>query len=58
MAKSRRLEAELEKIKVLQRLDVLTEDSVASLQQIIRGKQPVAIPPATNLIVRHELTLS
>ncbi|MEL7052225.1 MAG: HEAT repeat domain-containing protein [Cyanobacteria bacterium J06588_5] len=56
MAKSRRLEAELEKIKSIQRLDSLTEDDVASLQKIIRGKQPVAIPPATNLIVRHELT--
>lgn len=55
MAKSRRLEAALEKIRAIQRLDSLTAEDIACLQTIIRGKQPIAIPPATQLIVRHGL---
>ncbi|MEM9153305.1 MAG: hypothetical protein AAGB19_23020 [Cyanobacteria bacterium P01_F01_bin.3] len=56
MAKSRRLEATLEAVKAIQRLDTLGVGEVESLRKIIRGRQPIAIAPTTKLITRHNLT--
>ncbi|MEL6902636.1 MAG: hypothetical protein AAFP07_16950 [Cyanobacteria bacterium J06606_4] len=56
MAKSRRLEAVLDQIKAIQRLDELSADDVAVLKRVLAGKQPVAIAPTAKLIIRHGLT--
>lgn len=56
MARSRQLEAALEQVKAIQRLDTLEEADIVVLKKILRGKQPVAIAPATKLVIRHQLT--
>lgn len=56
MAKSRRLEALLEQIKAIQRLDVLGAGEVVILERVLAGKQPVVIAPTAKLIIRHRLT--
>ncbi len=56
MTKSRKLEFALEQIRTIQKLDTLTESDVAALQQILRGKQAIALLPTTKLIIRHKIT--
>ncbi|MGD1866501.1 MAG: hypothetical protein ACFB0D_18270 [Phormidesmis sp.] len=55
MAKSRRLEATLEAVKAIGRLETLGAGEIESLRKIIRGKQPIAIAPTTKIIIRHSL---
>lgn len=56
MAKSRQLEACLEQLRELQRLSELESADVTVLRKIVTGKQPMAIAPATKLIITHGLT--
>ena len=56
MAKSRRLEATLEEVKAIARLETIGASEIESLRKIIRGKQPIAIAPTTKIIIRHSLT--
>ena len=56
MAKSRGLEAALEQVKALQRLETLEPQDVEALRKIVKGKQSFAIAPATKLIINHHLT--
>lgn len=55
MARSRRLEAVLEAVKAIGRLETLGAGEIESLRKIIRGKQPIAIAPTTKIIIRHSL---
>jgi HEAT repeat protein len=55
MAKSQKLEAVLSQIKAMQPLESLEEADVLVLRKIVQGKQPVAIPLATKLIIQHRL---
>lgn len=55
MAKSRKLETVLASIKDIQKSDSLAEGDIATLRNIIQGKQSVAIAPTTKLIIRHRL---
>ncbi len=56
MAKSLKLEADLEQIKAIQRLETLAAGDIAALRKIVLGRQPMAIAPATKLIITHALT--
>ncbi len=56
MAKSRRLAAELEQIKAIQRLETLSAAEITVLRKIVQGTQPIAIALTTKLIIRHRLT--
>jgi hypothetical protein len=56
MAPSRKLEAALEQIKTIQRLETLGEGDIVALRKIIQGRQAVAIAPTTKLIITHSLT--
>ena len=56
MAKSRGLEAALEQVKALQRLETLEKQDVEALRKVVKGKQSFAIAPATKLIINHHLT--
>ncbi|MBE9060836.1 hypothetical protein [cf. Phormidesmis sp. LEGE 11477] len=56
MAKLKKLELALEQIRTIQRLETLAEGDVVALQRILKGKQAIAFPPTTKLIIRHRLT--
>ena len=56
MAKSRGLEAALAQVRALQGSEALTEQDIEALRKIVKGKQSFAIAPATQLIIRHNLT--
>ena len=56
MAKSRGLEAALAQVKALQNTEALTAKEIESLRKIVSGKYSFAIAPATQLIIRHNLT--
>ncbi|MEO0647495.1 MAG: hypothetical protein AAFZ17_15270 [Cyanobacteria bacterium J06650_10] len=55
MAKSRQLEKALEQIKTIGRLDRLSEAELDTLRKVLKGKQSIAIAPATKLIIQHQL---
>ncbi len=55
MAKSHKLEAALEQIKEMQRLETLSEGDVVALRKIIHSKQSIALAPTAKLIIRHSL---
>ena len=56
MAKSRGLEAALEQVKALQRLETLESADVEALRKVVKGKYSFAIAPATKVIIEHRLT--
>ncbi len=56
MAKSHKLEATIDQLKEFQRLEMLSEENVFTLQKIVRGKQSIAIALATELIIHHNLS--
>lgn len=56
MARTRQLENALEQIKIIGRLEELSDSDVMALRKIVRGDQPVVIASATKLIVRYRLT--
>jgi hypothetical protein len=55
MAKPQKLEAILSQIKAIQPLETLSEEDVRVLKKIVQGKQPMAIPLTTKLIIKHRL---
>jgi hypothetical protein len=55
MAKSQKLEAALSQLKAIQPLESFSEGDVQVIQKIVQGKQSMAIAPATQLIVKHQL---